>query len=113
MMLRPNACVLALASTLLLVHCGSGTTHTKEPQVPTTAQDSDGDTIIDSEDDCVEEAEDVDEWQDEDGCPDPDNDGDGVPDEDDKCPFSLEVQDDCPVKDGCPGSHCHPCLPGE
>jgi outer membrane protein OmpA-like peptidoglycan-associated protein len=49
-------------------------------------RDSDGDGILDKDDRCPNEAEDVDGFQDEDGCPEPDNDQDGIPDADDECP---------------------------
>lgn len=47
--------------------------------------DSDRDGIIDSKDKCPKVAEDYDNFEDEDGCPDIDNDGDGVSDLYDKC----------------------------
>jgi len=49
-------------------------------------RDSDGDLVLDKIDNCPNEAEDFDNFQDEDGCPDVDNDKDGVPDTVDKCP---------------------------
>jgi hypothetical protein len=103
--MRPSVVPLVIAC--MVGGCGAATSTSPAPEAPPA--DTDGDTITDEADACPTEAEDVDEWQDEDGCPDPDNDGDGVPDAEDMCPFSLEVQDDCPEKDGCPGSHCHPC----
>ena len=39
-------------------------------------------------DKCPNQPEDMDGWQDDDGCPDPDNDGDSVLDLDDMCPTS-------------------------
>ena len=48
--------------------------------------DHDGDGHDDWWDRCPGEAEDVDDFEDLDGCPDPDNDGDGVPDEVDETP---------------------------
>ncbi len=48
--------------------------------------DSDGDGVLDKDDKCPNEAEDIDGFEDQDGCPDPDNDHDGIPDEDDECP---------------------------
>src|SRR5690606_36240064 len=47
---------------------------------------------------CPLEPEDFDQWQDEDGGPDPDNDGDGILDVDDKCPLEPGV----PEAQGCP-----------
>jgi outer membrane protein OmpA-like peptidoglycan-associated protein len=65
-------------------------------------EDTDGDGIMDNEDKCPLEAEDDDEWQDEDGCPEPDNDDDGILDKDDKCPYDPEDKDDWEDIDGCP-----------
>ena len=48
--------------------------------------DRDLDELGDWTDLCPAEAEDLDDWQDEDGCPEPDNDGDGIPDEFDPTP---------------------------
>ncbi len=60
--------------------------------------DSDNDGVADNVDQCPKEAEDVDTYRDEDGCPDLDNDGDGIPDEMDKCPKNPGV----PETQGCP-----------
>lgn len=60
--------------------------------------DRDGDGINDDVDQCPDEPEDIDTFQDEDGCPDPDNDGDTVLDVDDKCP----LQPGDPANQGCP-----------
>ena len=48
--------------------------------------DRDGDGIKDDVDKCPDEPEDFDDFEDEDGCPDPDNDRDGILDRDDQCP---------------------------
>ncbi len=48
--------------------------------------DRDGDGYKDDVDKCPDQPEDFDDFQDEDGCPDPDNDNDGVLDVDDRCP---------------------------
>ncbi len=66
------------------------------------AFDSDGDGIPDSRDRCPMEAEDVDGFEDEDGCPDPDNDADGVLDIVDQCPLEPEDRDGFEDEDGCP-----------
>jgi outer membrane protein OmpA-like peptidoglycan-associated protein len=47
-------------------------------------------------------AETVDGWADEDGCPDPDNDGDGILDEQDLCPDEPEERNGVKDEDGCP-----------
>ena len=66
------------------------------------AQDSDGDGIADKEDNCPDQPEDVDGYDDGDGCPDPDNDADGIPDGQDKCPDLAEDIDGFEDGDGCP-----------
>ena len=48
--------------------------------------DADGDGIPDTADACPDDPEDLDGFEDADGCPDPDNDGDGVLDSADNCP---------------------------
>lgn len=64
--------------------------------------DSDGDGIKDDVDDCPDEAEDMDKFQDADGCPESDNDGDGILDAVDKCPLQAEDKDGYMDEDGCP-----------
>jgi outer membrane protein OmpA-like peptidoglycan-associated protein len=64
--------------------------------------DLDGDGILDDVDECPNEPEDIDGFQDEDGCPDPDNDGDGVLDVNDGCPDDAEDIDGFEDEDGCP-----------
>ena len=63
--------------------------------------DTDSDGIPDDVDQCVNEPEDMDGFQDDDGCPE-DNDGDGVPDKKDVCPMEpgLPEADGCPDRDG-------------
>src|SRR5690606_22292816 len=48
--------------------------------------DRDGDGYLDDEDQCPDDPEDFDNFEDDDGCPDPDNDKDGILDVDDRCP---------------------------
>jgi OOP family OmpA-OmpF porin len=67
-----------------------------------TIVDTDGDGIDDTKDQCVLEPEDVDGYQDQDGCPDPDNDGDGIPDAVDQCKNDPEDFDGWKDDDGCP-----------
>ena len=64
--------------------------------------DSDGDGVIDTDDACVNVAEDPDGYDDTDGCPDADNDGDNFPDETDRCPTEAEDVDQFEDTDGCP-----------
>jgi len=68
----------------------------------TTPQDTDGDGIVDRDDSCPSEAEDLDGFQDSDGCSDPDNDGDGRVDAMDACPDEAEDVDGYEDSDGCP-----------
>ena len=65
-------------------------------------KDSDGDGIPDTRDKCPNQKEDLDGFEDEDGCPEADNDRDGVPDERDKCPLRPEDVDKFQDEDGCP-----------
>lgn len=67
--------------------------------------DTDGDGFADNVDGCINQAETVNGFQDEDGCPDsipPDTDGDGVEDALDDCPAELETQNGFQDSDGCP-----------
>ncbi|MFW5960779.1 MAG: OmpA family protein, partial [Chitinivibrionales bacterium] len=64
--------------------------------------DRDGDGIPDEVDQCPDVPEDVDGFEDDDGCPDFDNDGDGIYDVDDKCPDEPEDFDGFEDDDGCP-----------
>ena len=64
--------------------------------------DTDGDGIPDDVDRCPNDAEDMDVFDDEDGCPDPDNDGDDVLDIDDACAYEAGVASADPKKHGCP-----------
>jgi outer membrane protein OmpA-like peptidoglycan-associated protein len=68
---------------------------------PAAEVDPDSDGIVGAADKCPSEAEDKDEFEDADGCPDPDNDKDGVSDAKDKCPLvaGLEAAAGCPDKD--------------
>jgi outer membrane protein OmpA-like peptidoglycan-associated protein len=74
-----------------------------EPKGP-TRQDADGDGLADRVDQCVDQPEDLDQWQDEDGCPDPDNDADQRLDAADACPNEAEDLDGYEDEDGCPES---------
>ena len=64
--------------------------------------DTDGDTLLDPDDGCPEQPEDVDDFEDADGCPDPDNDADGILDADDDCPDEPETMNGVDDADGCP-----------
>ncbi len=64
--------------------------------------DQDGDGILDNVDRCPRVAEDLDGFQDEDGCPEDDNDSDGIADPIDTCPLDAEDRDNFEDGDGCP-----------
>jgi outer membrane protein OmpA-like peptidoglycan-associated protein len=66
------------------------------------AQDRDRDFIKDNDDACPDDPEDVDGFEDSDGCPDLDNDHDAIPDSLDKCPNLPEDLDGFEDEDGCP-----------
>ena len=69
-----------------------------------TSHDRDHDGISDDQDACPDLAEDRDNDQDWDGCPeeDPDADRDGVPDSEDLCPNAKETINGIDDDDGCP-----------
>lgn len=64
--------------------------------------DCDGDGVFDHLDRCRREMEDLDGFEDHDGCPDPDNDADGILDLYDACPDEAEDFDGFQDEDGCP-----------
>lgn len=66
--------------------------------------DRDGDGYKDDQDVCPDNPEDFDDFEDGDGCPDPDNDKDGILDVDDRCPNVPEDKDGDEDDDGCPES---------
>jgi outer membrane protein OmpA-like peptidoglycan-associated protein len=65
-------------------------------------RDADGDGVVDRDDLCPSDPEDRDEFDDADGCPDPDNDDDGIEDGEDECPDEAEDEDGFEDEDGCP-----------
>ncbi len=78
---------------------------TEDVEVPPDAPrpgDLDDDTLVDTLDDCPEAAEDLDGFEDDDGCPDLDNDRDRLLDVDDLCPDEPEDRDGLDDEDGCP-----------
>jgi len=66
--------------------------------------DRDGDGYKDDVDQCPDDPEDFDDFEDEDGCPEPDNDKDGILDDADKCPNEPETKNGYQDEDGCPDS---------
>jgi OOP family OmpA-OmpF porin len=71
-------------------------------QVVQVDGDRDNDGIVDSKDVCPDLAEDMDGFQDDDGCPDYDNDNDGIQDSKDRCVNEPEDKDGFEDQDGCP-----------
>jgi outer membrane protein OmpA-like peptidoglycan-associated protein len=69
---------------------------------PIRIVDSDRDGLFDDKDKCPQQPEDMDGFQDDDGCPDPDNDNDGIADKKDLCPNQAEDIDGFEDADGCP-----------
>jgi len=67
-----------------------------------TIQDDDHDGIKNDVDHCPKDVEDIDGFEDSDGCPDLDNDNDGIADTQDKCPNEVEDKDGFNDEDGCP-----------
>jgi len=68
----------------------------------TATADADADGVADENDNCLTLPEDLDGFQDTDGCPDPDNDEDGFLDDRDECPSEAEDFDSFKDGDGCP-----------
>ncbi len=66
----------------------------------TTDRDNDG--LKDDVDQCPTDPEDIDGYEDDDGCPDRDNDLDTINDDVDKCPDQAEDADGFEDLDGCP-----------
>jgi len=66
--------------------------------------DTDRDGVEDEDDRCPTVAEDKDNFEDTDGCPDLDNDKDGFDDVVDQCRNEAEVQNGLDDEDGCPDS---------
>jgi outer membrane protein OmpA-like peptidoglycan-associated protein len=65
-------------------------------------EDPDRDGVDAADDRCPRQAEDLDGYQDTDGCPDDDNDGDGVADVADRAPMEAEDKDGFKDDDGVP-----------
>jgi outer membrane protein OmpA-like peptidoglycan-associated protein len=66
------------------------------------ANDRDSDAISDALDRCPDQAEDIDSFEDDDGCPDEDNDADRIVDAEDRCPMYPEQYNGLDDEDGCP-----------
>ncbi|MCP3137691.1 OmpA family protein [Pyxidicoccus xibeiensis] len=70
--------------------------------LPPAPVDTDGDGLLDGEDRCPRVAEDVDGFEDADGCAEADNDRDGIADASDACPLEAEAINGAKDEDGCP-----------
>ncbi len=72
--------------------------------LPESNDDTDHDSISDDLDKCPNDAEDIDQSEDDDGCPDVDydTDGDGIVDRIDKCADKPETMNGVDDQDGCP-----------
>jgi outer membrane protein OmpA-like peptidoglycan-associated protein len=68
---------------------------------PPPPVDTDGDGLDDTRDRCLADPEDMDGFQDDDGCPDPDDDGDRIMDVADACPREFGPMENrgCPDQD--------------
>lgn len=66
------------------------------------AIDTDADGVPDGADKCPTAREDADQFEDADGCPEPDNDRDKIEDLVDRCPLEPEDNDGFEDGDGCP-----------
>ena len=65
-------------------------------------EDEDHDGVPDEVDECPDREEDIDGFEDSDGCPEVDNDSDGLADVADDCPDEPETDNDYLDDDGCP-----------
>jgi outer membrane protein OmpA-like peptidoglycan-associated protein len=77
---------------------------TTEVIVAAPPPDKDQDGIVDANDKCPDRPEDIDNFEDGDGCPDIDNDNDRVLDIADKCPTESETLNGYMDDDGCSDS---------
>ena len=87
-------------------HAPAPVLETPEPPAvavaPPASTDADFDGVPDDQDRCKVEPEDVDSFEDSDGCPELDNDKDGIKDVDDTCPNDAETVNNFRDNDGCP-----------
>ena len=85
-------------SLVCVVHGG----FTIAPKFDPLSLDRDKDGIPNKYDQCINIPEDLDGFEDEDGCPEDDNDEDGLKDDVDQCPDEPEDFDGFQDSDGCP-----------
>ncbi|HMR23925.1 MAG TPA: OmpA family protein [Oligoflexia bacterium] len=93
---------------LLTVYTQQSKKYSQIKKVDKSTIDSDGDGITDDKDNCPLQPETVNQFEDEDGCPDTlpkhllDSDSDGIMDDKDQCPLQPETINDYQDDDGCP-----------
>ncbi|WP_157068816.1 OmpA family protein [Sandaracinus amylolyticus] len=97
----------AVIAMLVLAACGGARDAARNAAVASSDRDVD---IVDVDarvagDPCPGEAEDVDGFEDDDGCSDLDDDRDRIADADDRCPREPETYNGLDDEDGCP-DHC-------
>ncbi|MFH1435677.1 MAG: OmpA family protein [Pseudomonadota bacterium] len=92
----------AIGSPVFRVFLGLAYAPVPDEEKAARSDDRDNDGIKNKQDKCPDEPEDLDEFEDEDGCPDKDDDQDGVPDGYDSCPTEKEDMDNFEDDDGCP-----------
>lgn len=93
---------IAQAHVKVAQACAGRELASAEPVREPTPTDRDGDGVLDKDDTCPADPEDLDGFRDVDGCPEFDNDGDGVPDGVDVCRDQAEDRDGVLDTDGCP-----------
>lgn len=86
----------------VLVNVGWASPPDAPSDEPARPGDRDADGILDVDDECPDDPEDIDGFEDANGCPDPDNDDDHILDVDDQCPLEPEDRDGWEDEDGCP-----------
>jgi outer membrane protein OmpA-like peptidoglycan-associated protein len=107
-MSSPSRLALAALAGSLACSCGASREPTRIAAVPdagpaaVASADRDSDRVPDAIDKCPGDPEDLDGWNDDDGCLDEDNDEDGIPDVRDSCPAEPESCNGVDDKDGCP-----------
>jgi hypothetical protein len=109
-----SSCIYVVRGQRLRIACADGPKAPSnfkkgfwlEPGPLTSSQmvlpDRDGDFVDNDSDRCPDVQEDIDDFEDEDGCPEFDNDRDGIHDFDDQCPNEAEDKDGFEDEDGCP-----------
>lgn len=93
---RPSASAIALRHDALVE------SRKPAPKTKVNPSDPDGDGLLASADRCPSVAEDRDDFEDTDGCPDLDDDRDAIADAFDLCPRSPELVNGALDVDGCP-----------